>query len=62
LRSRPVRSDEVDRIIRSGNYSWGTEATCATPPPAPQNTNQSGAGRILPLAFYPAQGITGLIF
>jgi glucose/arabinose dehydrogenase len=58
----PSCNDEVNRIIRSGNYSWGAEATCASPPPAPQNTNQSGTGRIQPLAFYPAQGITGLAF
>jgi glucose/arabinose dehydrogenase len=59
----PTCNDEMNRIIKAGNYGWGPQATCATPPSAPLNTNQSGAlPRQLPRHFYPAQGITGTAF
>jgi glucose/arabinose dehydrogenase len=58
----PSCNDEVNRILRGGNYGWGSGATCTTPPPAPQNTNQSGTAPIQPAAFYTSQGITGLAF
>jgi glucose/arabinose dehydrogenase len=59
----PTCNDEVNRITGGGNFAWGSEATCSTPPAAPQNTNQSGPQpRILPQRFYPAMGITGAAF
>ncbi len=59
----PECNDEVNRIIRAGNYAWGPGETCATPPNPPANTNQSGPQpRRLPQRFYPAQGITGTAF
>jgi glucose/arabinose dehydrogenase len=59
----PTCNDEVNRIVKKGNYSWGSEATCATPPNPPLNTNQSGSTpRQQPQQFYSAQGITGTAF
>jgi aldose sugar dehydrogenase len=59
----PTCNDEVNRIVAGGNYAWGPGATCTTPPPAPENTNQSGANRRLPLRFYATPvGITGVAF
>ncbi len=58
----PACNDEVNRIVKAGNYGWGPEATCSTPPNTPLNTNQSGFLPRLPIRFYPAQGITGTAF
>jgi glucose/sorbosone dehydrogenase len=59
----PTCNDEVNRIVKAGNYSWGAQATCATPPNPPLNTNQSGPSpRRQPQKFYSAQGITGTAF
>jgi glucose/arabinose dehydrogenase len=59
----PNCNDEVNRIVGGGNYAWGPNATCTTPPSAPQNTNQDGPNRRLPLSFYgDSQGITGAVF
>jgi glucose/arabinose dehydrogenase len=59
----PNCNDEINRIVMRGNYAWGPEQTCATPPAAPQNTNQSGPDRRLPERFWPnAVGITGVAF
>jgi len=60
----PACNDEVDRIVKGGNQAWGSQATCATPPPAPQNTNQSGPEpRRQPQHVYiDANGITGAAF
>ena len=60
----PDCNDEVDRIVKGGNYAWGSAQTCTTPPAAPQNTNQDGPQpRLLPQLFYPdAKGITGAAF
>ena len=59
----PTCNDEVNRIVAGGNYGWGPNATCATPPAAPQNTNQDGPSPRLPLRFYPSPvGITGAVF
>jgi hypothetical protein len=53
----------VNRIVGGGNYAWGPNATCSTPPSPPQNTNQDGPNRRLPLRFYgDSVGITGAVF
>lgn len=47
----PECNDEVNRIVKGGNYAWGPNATCAGQ--APENTNQDGPlPRILPAAFF----------
>jgi glucose/arabinose dehydrogenase len=38
----PECNDEVNRIVKGGNYSWGVNGTCSGPLPAPENTNQDG--------------------
>jgi aldose sugar dehydrogenase len=60
----PTCNDEVNRIVRGGNFAWGVEQTCSTPPDPPLNTNQSGpAPRQLPKKNYAATiGITGAAF
>ncbi len=59
----PTCNDEVNRVVAGGNYAWGPEATCSTPPSAPLNTNQSGPDRQLPQTFYASSsGITGAAF
>jgi len=60
----PSCNDEVLRLVRGANHSWGPEATCATPPAAPGNTNCSGpTPRRQPEHFYAATtGITGAAF
>jgi glucose/arabinose dehydrogenase len=59
----PTCNDEVNRIVAGGNYAWGPNATCSTPPAAPQNTNRDGPSPQLPQKFYAApQGITGAAF
>jgi glucose/arabinose dehydrogenase len=59
----PECNDEVNRIVRGGNFGWGPSETCATPPDAPQNTNQDGTSPILPQAWYAVTvGPTGAAF
>jgi glucose/arabinose dehydrogenase len=59
----PACNDEINRIVKRGNYAWGPEQTCQTPPAPPVNTNRSGAERRLPERFWPgAVGITGVAF
>jgi glucose/arabinose dehydrogenase len=58
----PTCNDEVNRIVGGANYAWGPSATCTTPPEPPQNTNQDGPSRQLPLRFYESDGITGAVF
>jgi glucose/arabinose dehydrogenase len=60
----PACNDEVNLIVKGGNHAWGPEAVCTSPPPAPQNTNQSGPQpRQLPKRFYAdSAGITGAVF
>ena len=59
----PNCNDEINRIVMRGNYAWGPEETCATPPAPPLNTNQSGPDRRLPQRFWAdAVGITGVAF
>lgn len=60
----PECNDEVDRIVKGANYSWGPNETCGGPLAAPGNTNQDGpAPRRKPKRFYPSTiGVTGLGF
>jgi glucose/arabinose dehydrogenase len=56
----PECNDEVNRILKGANYSWGENFNCALSP-APQNTNQDGPlPRRLPKHFFAETiGITG---
>ena len=59
----PECNDEVNRIVRGGNYAWGPRETCSTPPQPPRNTNQDGRDRHLPERWYtPTIAPTGLVF
>ena len=60
----PTCNDEVNRVVAGGNLAWGPNATCATPPTPPTNTNQDGPSpRRLPEQFYGSPiGITGAAF
>ncbi len=59
----PECNDEINRISAGGNFAWGPHATCSTPPPAPENTNQDGINRILPKRWFtPTTAPTGLVF
>jgi glucose/arabinose dehydrogenase len=47
----PDCNDELNRIVRGGNYAWGPRATCSGS--APANTNHDGPlPRIFPAAFF----------
>jgi glucose/arabinose dehydrogenase len=58
----PECNDELNRIVKGGNFGWGPNETCSGT--APQNTNNSGpAPRILPKRFYtPTIAPTGAAF
>src|SRR5215211_6986514 len=59
----PTCNDEVNRIVAGANYGWGPDATCSTPPAAPQNTNRDGPSPQQPQQFYGSPlGITGAAF
>ena len=58
----PECNDELDLVLRAGNYAWGPAATCSTPPTPPANTNQDGPNPILPKRFYPSIAPTGAAF
>jgi glucose/arabinose dehydrogenase len=48
----PNCNDEVNLLTSGGNYGWGPNATCSTPPPAPNNTNQDGSNPVLPIWWW----------
>jgi glucose/arabinose dehydrogenase len=58
----PECNDELNRIVKGGNFAWGPTATCAGLPP--ENTNRDGPQpRIMPLAWYtPTIAPTGVTF
>ena len=60
----PSCNDELNRIIRGGNFGWGPSWTCSTPPGSPANTNQDGPNPVLPKRFYgpPMIAPTGVVF
>jgi glucose/arabinose dehydrogenase len=60
----PGCNDEINLIVRGGNFAWGPAQTCSTPPTPPLNTNQDGpTPRILPEAWYtPTTAPTGAAF
>jgi aldose sugar dehydrogenase len=59
----PSCNDELNRIVKGGNFGWGPNATCSTPPAPPKNTNRDGPNPILPKRFYtPTIAPTGMAF
>jgi aldose sugar dehydrogenase len=49
----PECNDELNRIVKGGNYAWGPRASCSGS--APGNTNHDGPlPRIFPAAFFTA--------
>ncbi len=58
----PECNDELNRIVKGGNFGWGPNETCDGQ--APENTNNSGpTPRILPKRFYtPTIAPTGIVF
>ncbi len=58
----PECNDELNRIVRGGNYGWGPAADCGSATP-PSDTNRDGPNPILPrLWFTPTIAPTGLAF
>jgi hypothetical protein len=56
-------NDEVGRVTANANLGWGAASTCATPPPAPTNTNQSGVAPMVPAFWWVNRiGVGGLTF
>jgi glucose/arabinose dehydrogenase len=59
----PACNDELNLILRRGNYGWGPHASCDTPPKPPRNTNRDGKDPVRPKLFYtPTIAPTGLVF
>jgi glucose/arabinose dehydrogenase len=59
----PSCTDEINLVVRGGNYAWGPNQTCTGT--HPQSTNQDGPDpRILPEVFYenPMIAPTGAAF
>jgi glucose/arabinose dehydrogenase len=48
----PECNDEINLTDKGANYAWGPRATCSTPPPPPENTNQDGPNPVMPLAWW----------
>jgi glucose/arabinose dehydrogenase len=58
----PGCNDELNRIVRGGNFAWGPSEDCGTGSP-PQNTNRDGPNRIMPKRWYnPVVTPTGMVF
>src|SRR5207244_11923499 len=62
FRSGPECNDEVNRIVKGGNFGWGPNENCNGT--SPQDTNNSGpTPRILPKRWYtPTIAPTGAVF
>src|SRR5207244_583445 len=62
----PSCNDELNRIVRGGNYAWGPheEENCQPPKPGALETNQDGPSpRIQPKIYYPSViAPTGAVF
>jgi aldose sugar dehydrogenase len=60
----PECNDEINRVVKGGNYAWGPSATCVSPPDPPANTNQDGpTPRLLPKRYFATPvGPTGATF
>ncbi len=59
----PDCNDELDLVSPGGNYGWGPNGTCSSPPDPPANTNQDGPSPIQPaLSWSPSSGPTGATF
>ena len=63
LQNGPECNDEINRIVRGGNYAWGPNEFCGSPP-APRDTNRDGPRprRLPEHTFAQAIGITGGAF
>jgi len=58
----PTCNDEINRIVKGGNYAWGPNQDCGSEP-APGDTNKDGPSRILPETYFVNPiGITGAAF
>ena len=58
----PECNDELNRIVRGGNYGWGPAADCGSATP-PSDTNRDGPSPILPLRWFtPTIAPTGVAF
>jgi glucose/arabinose dehydrogenase len=59
----PTCNDEINRIVRGGNFAWGPSWRCSSPPTI-QDTNRDGPRpRRLPKWRFPSPiGITGVVF
>src|SRR5437867_2550964 len=56
----PNCNDEINLLSNltatNRNFGWGPSATCASPPPAPMNTNRDGPNPILPIWWWTMPG------
>jgi glucose/arabinose dehydrogenase len=59
----PDCNDELNRALPGGNYGWGAEWSCESPPDPPLNTNQAGDRIRMPKRWYsPPTAPTGIAF